>query len=68
MFSPSSSVACLYRSILLTALQCKVVGAWTNWHTLFTAKEMSGRVSVRYCKSLTMLLYLVESLGPSFSP
>jgi hypothetical protein len=27
MFSPSSSVACLYRSILLTALQCKVVGA-----------------------------------------
>jgi hypothetical protein len=68
ILSPSFNVPCMYRRILLTALQCIVVGAWRNWHTLFTAKEMSGRVRVWYCMAPTMLLYRVESSGLSLSP
>jgi hypothetical protein len=68
IFSPNFKVPCMYRRILLTTLQYTVVGAWRNWHTLLTAKEMSGRVNVRYCIAPTILLYRVESLGPSISP
>ena len=61
-------VPCTYRRIRFTALQCIVVGACRNWHTLFTAKEMSGLVSVRYYKAPTKLLYQDESSEPSLVP
>jgi hypothetical protein len=63
-----SSVPLTYRNIRLTASQCKSVGCDKNWHTLFTAKDKSGRVSVKYCNPPTMLRYLVESSVPSNTP
>jgi hypothetical protein len=68
IFSPIPHVPRTYLNILLTELQWIVVGACRNWHTLFTAKERSGRVRVRYCRAPTILWYLVESFGPSLSP
>lgn len=36
-----------------------------NWHTLLTAKLMSGRVIVAYCSALTTNLYRIGSLKGS---
>lgn len=68
IYSPRSTVPRTYRSILFTALQWTVVGAWRNWHTLFTAKDKSGRVSMRYWRAPTTLWYLEESSFPSLVP
>lgn len=65
ILSQNFNVPCMYRRILLTALQWTVVGACRNWHTLLIAKEMLGRVKVRYCIAPTILQYRVESSGPS---
>jgi hypothetical protein len=34
--NPRFAVPLTYLNILLTVVQCIVVGAWRNWHTLLT--------------------------------
>jgi hypothetical protein len=68
IFSPILNVPWIYLMIRFTALQCIVVGACKNWQTLFTANDMSGLVSVKYWSAPSILLYRVESTGPSFTP
>jgi hypothetical protein len=46
--NPRLDVPLTYLNILLTAVQCTVVGAWRNWHTLLTEKDISGQVRVKY--------------------
>lgn len=48
-----------YFRIFLTADMWVVVGLAKNWQTVLTAKEISGRVQVRYCKPPTSDLYRV---------
>jgi hypothetical protein len=62
-FKPRVRVYFKYRRILLTAVQCTVVGACKNWQTLLTEKEISGLVRVTYCRAPTMLLYLVALMS-----
>jgi hypothetical protein len=45
---PSFNVPLTYLRILLTTSQCTVVGECKNWQALFTEKERSGRVIVKY--------------------
>ena len=45
---PMLKVCLTYLTMRFAAVQCTVVGACRNWHTLLTAKEISGLVSVRY--------------------
>ena len=56
-----------YLSILLTAIQCVVVGLAINWQALLTAKEISGLVNVKYCSGPTMLQSRVGSDRGSLS-
>lgn len=65
---PSPSVGFRYLRMRLTAVQWTIVGICRNWHTLFTAKDMCGLVTVKYCSAPTILLYLVTSVGPNCSP
>jgi hypothetical protein len=46
-----------YLRIRLTAWRWREVGRCMNWETLFTAKEISGRVRYRYCRAPTRLRY-----------
>jgi hypothetical protein len=45
---PSFNVPLTYRRFFLTASQCTVVGECRNWHALFTEKERSSQVIVKY--------------------
>jgi hypothetical protein len=47
---PGIIVPCTYLNILLTALIWLVVGPYKNRQTLFTEKDKSVLVRVRYCK------------------
>jgi hypothetical protein len=58
---PRPSVPLRYQSIRFTTVKWALVGAWRNWHTLFTEKAISGRVSVTYYSAPTALRYLVAS-------
>lgn len=48
-----------YLKIRCKACQCKIVGVVRNWEILLTAKEISGRIIVRYCKGPTIFRNLV---------
>jgi hypothetical protein len=68
ILTPSLVEPLRYLKIRFTDVQCIVVGECKNWQTLFTAKDMSGLVRVKYCNAPTMLLYCAESFSPSGSP
>ena len=55
ILSPRFTVPRTYLRILFMVLQCTVVGVCKNWHTLFTAKAISGRVNVKYWRAPTTL-------------
>lgn len=57
--SRTLNVLFTYLRIRLAVVQWAEVGAWRNWQTLFTAKEISGLVSVKYWSAPTKRLYLV---------
>jgi hypothetical protein len=63
IWSPKLIVCLRKRSILLTTVQCMVVGEWRYWHTLFTENDISDRDKVRYRRAPTMVRYLVSSAG-----
>jgi hypothetical protein len=65
---PSCNVPRRYRSTRFTAIQCTVVRAWRNWHTLLIEKDKLGLVNVRYCSVPTMLRYAAISFSPSLVP
>jgi len=46
-----------YLRIHLMAWRWREVGRCMNWETLFTTKDISGRVRDRYCKAPTRLRY-----------
>jgi hypothetical protein len=48
ILSPIPSVYFKYLNILLTVFQCTSVGEFKYWHTLFTEKDISGLVNVKY--------------------
>jgi hypothetical protein len=47
-FSPRLDVPLTYLNILFTVVQCTVVGARRNWHTLLAEKEISCLERVKY--------------------
>lgn len=68
IFNPTPDVCCRYRGILLTVVQCRSVGDCKDWHTLLTEYDISGRVSVKYCKAPSILVYFVVSTVESIFP
>jgi hypothetical protein len=65
----ANEMVCLRKwRIRLTAVQWTDVGAWRYWQTLLTKKEISGQVSVKYCKASTILQYIVASSGLRGTP
>lgn len=55
-----------YQSMCFTRLQWDSKGVDMNWHTLFTQKEMPGRVRFTYYGAPTIDLYMVRSDCPFF--
>lgn len=66
--NPTIVVCFKYLNILFTIAQWFVFGTCKNRQTLFTGKEISDHVKVKYCKAPTILLYCLALFVPRGDP